>query len=164
MNKSILQNNKVATRTYQMGGGVSTAKADGNLKNDNSKKKSRMVKRDSMFVQKKHLKDVHDHDETNDHVYEHTSSEKVLAAPPAHNSSPLSPGPDHGPYSPGATRRGSLGSSWEPNQDVAHDRLAQAASVAGPGARSGVEEVSAAPIVAASETTPTEVDTGTKGT
>jgi len=156
-----------------MGGGASTA-SDGSV--PLVKKKSKMLRHDSIYVNKKHLQQMHDLDtaDGNSALTSPPSASSVsaketwevnfdkqeaaagggaafdalrqggcaaaalgspLPAPVEHAVDPLSPAPEAGCYAPRATRRGSLRSTWEPDQAVAHARLelAAAARVAGGG-------------------------------
>jgi len=124
-------------------------------------KRKAMKKMDSVYVNKAHLK--HTHEMQDAHLYdEHMvedqhhpmiNTDADPATKPPHGATPLAPSPDSGMYSPGSTRRGSLGSSYEPNQDVAAERLAAEASNAGESSRIATapatkDEEAAAPVEA----------------
>ena len=148
-----------------MGGGTSKPKASttsgeapavGAVRKPNSLKKM-----DSVYVNKAHLK--HTHEMQDAHLYnekmiedlhhpmaEGTASGAAGVRPP-YGEEPLAPSPDAGMYSPGSTRRGSLGSSYEPDQELAAERLATEAT------DSGVQTKAAAAVALAEEaSTPVE--------
>jgi hypothetical protein len=149
-----------------MGGGISMSRSSISAGEDSKggKKRKSMKKMDSVFVNKAHLK--HTHEMQDAHLYdEHMvedmhhpmiNTEANASVKPPHGEAPLAPSPDSGMYSPGSTRRGSLGSSYEPNQDAAAERLAAEASNAAEASTSRIataptskDEEGAAPVEAA---------------
>ena len=110
-----------------MGGGASKVPQSGPEHH-----RKQLKAQDSIFVNKEHIKKMHHGDDVANEPKDARTPEHPRPAPIEYAVEPLSPAPNSGPYTPKSTRRGSLTSSWEPDQASAHARLVRAASDGSP--------------------------------